>query len=256
MNKEKRSENWLSKLRNKTTKPNSSSNTKANSTSSANNVGSKADKLARPSNTSSCKLHDDIYTCPLSIYIDVTTDDNKLPRLLIHGKATQTQLEEARFKLLTDFSEVSNAAETQAYAEVVSNLSYQRNLILGYQLSLQLVLGRQFQKAIEYLNQNGLKCTVPSTDDQFKKLVESIDLKIKNRIVKYKEAQSQYKALSSGKGDKPTRRYYNKLLVMLSTCECIKMQLNPKEMTIAEFAEYLNLFNEYQNHLKMRNHGQ
>lgn len=253
MKKETKSGSLLQGLRKKIIKRRSLSNSKENYPSNVKNVGSKE---AESEHLSSILLYD-INTCPLSVYIDVTCDDSKLKNLIIKGNPTQAELEEARFKLVTDFSELSNNGESQAISEVMSNFYYQRNLIVGYELSLKLVLAGKFEKSIEYLNQNGLKCSVPETEEEFQKLIRAIQMKLKNRIVKYKEAQNQYKTLSSGKGEKPTRKYYNKLLVMLSTCEAIKIQLNPKKMTVAEFAEYLNMFNEYQNHLKMRNnqHG-
>lgn len=254
MKRERKSENWLQRLQKRTTKPKSSLNSKQNNTSSATNVGSKVVKSEKQSNTS---IHNDVNTCPLSIYIDVTCDDSKLKNLIIRGKATSIELEEARFKLITDFSELSNQGESKAISEVMGNFYYQRNIIVGLELALKLVLVGRFENAIDYLNKNGLRCSIPETEEEFQKLIKAVQMRIKNRMVKYKEAQNQYKAMSSGKGEKPTRKYYNKLLVMLSTCDAIKMQLNPKQLTVAEFAEYLNLFNEYQNQLKMRNinHG-
>lgn len=254
MKKKIKSENLLQGLHKKITKRKSSSNSKESYPSNVKNVGLKGERSEYLSNT---LLYDDINICPLSIYIDVTCDDSKLNKLIIQGNPTQGELEEARLKLVAEFSEVSNNGESQAYSDVVSRFYYLRSLIAGLELSLKLVIAGRFDKATEYLNQNGLKCSVPETEEEFQKLVKAIQLKLKNRAAKYKEARSQFNALSSGKGEKPTRRYYNKLLVMLSTSECIKMQLKANEMTVAEFAEYLNLFNEYQNHLKIKNnkHG-
>jgi hypothetical protein len=69
-------------------------------------------------------------------------------------------------------------------------------------------------------------------------------------MVKYKVVEKEYK-IFAGKSEKPTRKYFTRILVMLSSCEVIKMRLNPKEITLAEFAEYINLFNDYQNQLKI-----
>lgn len=254
MKKGKRSETLLQGLRKKIIRRKSLLNSKEACLSNVKNVGSREDESEHLSNI---LLYDSVYTCPLSIYIDITCDDNKLKSLIINGNPTQKELEETRFRLITEFSEISNNGESQVYSDVISNFYYQRNLILGYELSLKLVIVARFDKAIEYLNQNGMKCSVPNTEEEYKSLIKAIQLKIKNRIAKYKEARSKYNALSSGKTEKPTRRYYNKLLVMLSTCEIIKIQLDPKKMTVAEFAEYLNIYNEYQNQQKIKNnrHG-
>lgn len=250
MKRKPKSENLLQGLQKKITKRKSLSSSKENYQSNVKNVGLKGGRSEQLSNT---LLYDDINICPLSIYIDVTCDDSKLKKLIIQGNPTQEELEAARFKLATEFSQLSNNGESQAYSDVASRFYYLKNLISGLEISLKLIISGRFDKATEYLNQNGLKCSVPNTEEEYQKLIKSIQLKIKNRLAKYKEARSEYNALSSGKGEKPTRRYYNKLLVMLSTSECIKIQLKANEMTVAEFAEYLNLFNEYQNQLKIRN---
>lgn len=254
MKKEKKSEKSLRGLLKKTKKRRSSSNMKDNYQSNVSSVGLKEVESEDQSNIS---LFDDVNTCPLSIYIEVTCDDSKLKNLIIKGSPTQEQLEEARFKLVSDFCELSNNGESQVIYESINNFYYQRNLIIGYELCLKLILAGKFDKAIEYLNDNGLTCSIPQEEEEYQKLIRTIQMKLKNRMVKYKEAQNRYKTLSSGKGEKkPTRKYYNKLIVMLSTCEVIKIQLRPKDMTVSEFAEYLNMFNEYQNHLKIRNNKQ
>lgn len=254
MKKRTRLGHLLKESRAKITRRKSSSNTKENYTLNARSAGLKQVRLESQSST---LLYDDVHTCPLSIYIEVTCDDSKLNLLTIEGNPSEAELEEARYKLMSDFSELSNSGESQAVAETICNFFYQRNIVLGYELALNLVAAGRFDKAIDYLCQNGMQCDIPSTEEEFQHLVKKIGMRLKNRLAKYKIAKSQYKDITSKKGDKPTRRYYNKLLIMLSTCDAVKIQLNPKQMTVAEFAEYLNLFNEYQNHLKMKNvnHG-
>jgi hypothetical protein len=217
----------------------------------AKNVGSKEDGSERPSST---LLYDSIYECPLSVYIDVTVDD-KLNRLVIAGNPSIEELEEAKLKLITDFNEVASGGEMRAYIEAARNYYRLRSLITGLELSLRLIVSGRFDAAVDYLNKNDVPCSVPESEDDLKALIRKVQMKMKNRMAKLKEAESRYRALSSKGGDKPTRRYYNRLLIMLSTCEIIKMQLNPKTLTVAEFAEYLNVFNEYQNHLKIKKYG-
>jgi len=249
MKKEKKSGNWLKRLRKSTGKHKSSSSTKESYPSHVKSAGLRADESELPSNTS---LYD-IYTCPLSVYIDIIVD-NKLKGLVVSGNPSPEELEEAKLKLMSDFAEMSNSGESQAITEVINSYYAQRNAINGLDIALKLVLAGRFEKAIEYLNKNGVKCSAPANEGEFKALIDKIHLKLKNRMAKFKEISSRYKVLSK-KSDKPTRRYYSKLLVVLSTCEIIKMQLDPKKMTVAEFAEYLNIFNEYQNHLKIKKHA-
>ncbi len=248
MKKEKRSAGWLPPSPKKRGKHKSYSNSKENSPSSVKNVGSKQEESEHRSNIS---LYDSVYTCPLSVYIDVTCDDRLLKRLIIQGSPTTQQLEEARFKLISDFGELSNQGEAAAFSQILSNYYYQRSLLVGYGLCVNLILAGKFENAVEFLSKNGLPCSAPHNEDELNKLINRVRMQIKNRKVKFKEAESAYRAIA-GKSEKPDRKYYNKLLVMLSTSEVIKIQLNPAQMTVAEFAGYLNLFSEYQNQLKLR----
>lgn len=193
-------------------------------------------------------MYDSCYTCPLSVYIDVTVDD-RLERLAISGHPSREELEEARMRLVSEFSELSAASETAALAETAAAYYRRMTLIAGFETAFRLVSSGRFEGAAAFLNGNGVKCRAPASAEELESLVKRIRMKLMNHHAKLKEERRQYEALSAH-GGKPTRSYYNRLLVSLSVCEAIKMQLNPAQMTVAEFAEYLNLFNEYQHQMK------
>jgi hypothetical protein len=165
------------------------------------------------------------------------------------------QLEEAKLKLMSEFSEASNNELARMFADTSINFFLKKNRVMGLELALRLILATRYEYSIDYLNRIGIACTVPGSDEDFKKLVKKIQMAIKNGLAKLKEAGTRYNSLSAGKAERPTRKYYNRLLIILSTCEIIKIQLNPKKMMVSEFAEYLNLYNEYQNQLKMQRNG-
>ncbi len=242
---------WLNLLLDKKRKITSSFFLKVNCTSSVFHAGKNPGESEHQSNTS---YFNSIYTCPLSVYIDVTCD-NKLESLVISGRPTTAQLEEARLKLMSEFYEASDNASAQMFSETSRNLFAKRNRIIGLEASLRLILAKRYEYSIIYLNKNGVKCSWPESDEDFKKLVSKINIEIKNSIIKLKIAQAKYDSLHSCNSEKPNRKYYNKLLIILSTCDIIKIQLNPKKMMVSEFAEYLNLYNEYKNYLKMKRNG-
>lgn len=248
-----KSRNLPGKLQQLMEKRKSSSNTKDDYPSPAKTAGSRAGESERPLNTSLYEVYDSCYTCPLPVYIDATVDD-KLERLIISGHPPREYLEAIKMKLVYEFSELSASGESQALADAASSYYKQLCMITGLETALKLVFSGRFEKAIPYLNGSGVKCSLPGNGDELTALIGKIDMKLKNRLAKLKEISSRYEALSA-KGEKPTRRNYNKLLITLSTCEAVKIQLNPKQMTVAEFAEYLNLFNEYQNLLKIKQNG-
>lgn len=198
-------------------------------------------------------MYDSCFVCPLSVYMDVVCDDN-LSALTIKGNPSNELLEDTKFKLISEFSEMSNQSETETQIERMRNLYLHEIRIRGYELSLTLIIEKRYPEAIGFLNRNGLKCKTPETEEEFERLIKAVRMKITNNTAKYREAKTAYDSYVK-KGEKPTRKYFNKLLVMLSVCEIIKFQLDPKKMTVAEFAEYLNLYNEYTNNLKSNQYG-
>ncbi|MDR0680858.1 MAG: hypothetical protein LBG15_03245 [Dysgonamonadaceae bacterium] len=198
------------------------------------------------------KLYDSAYNCPLSVYIDVVCDDN-LEKLIISGNPSREMLEAAKGKLTQEFSELSGDTETEIFFEEARNYFQKRNTVLGIELSSRLIAAGKYKEAVDYLSRNGIDSPVPDNDQQAGQLIKRLNIKIKNLSVKLLEAKKRYESLQ-GKGEKPTRRYYNRLLVILSTCEAIKIQLDRNKLLLSEFAEYIHLFNEYQQQLKsMRN---
>jgi hypothetical protein len=173
-----------------------------------------------------------------------------LEKLIISGSPTTEQLEEAKFKLTSEFSELSGGNDSKIFAETAKNYFHNRNLVLGLEISLRMIYEGKYDTSIEYLNNNGVSCTTPENEEQAKALIRKIELKLKNRSAKLKQYRAQYNALSSKKSDKPTRRYFNKLIVMLSVSEVIKMQIDRNKLMLSEFAEYLNTYNEYQQYLQ------
>jgi len=217
------------------------------------NLPRPTDLHAPPTKKSKAILYDSAYNTPLSVYIDVVCD-NKLESLIIAGLPTVEELEEAKLKICSEYAEIAGGGENKAFTEVASSYYSRLCGVIGLEMAMKLLLAGRYDAAIDFLNRGGIRCVKPETRDEFDKLLFTVEMKYKNRLAKLKEAGSRYKSLSKT-GEKPTRKYYNRLLVILSTCEIIKMQLNPKQMTVAEFAEYINIFNEYQNGLKIKKYG-
>ena len=59
------------------------------------------------------EIIDSVYACPLSVYIDVTVDD-RMDGLIISGRPTHDELEEAKMKLVSEFTELSGGGEMKA----------------------------------------------------------------------------------------------------------------------------------------------
>jgi hypothetical protein len=188
--------------------------------------------------------------CLLSVYIDAVVD-GRLDRLVISGNPSREQMEAARDKIVMEFSELTESEETKSMHEAARHYHLQRIVLLKLETSLKLFLAGDFKASVEYLNGAGIECSIPETEEQAESLAKRIRLRISNQSAKLKRAAATYRDYTSGmkSGGKPTRRYFNRLTVMLSTCEAIKMHLNPNRITVAQFAEYLNIYREYSDYL-------
>jgi hypothetical protein len=193
-------------------------------------------------------LYDRCDITPLSIYIDATCDD-RLERLVISGNPTREMLKEAMVKLTQEFSELCGNGENKVFAENTLDFLRKQNIVMGIDISIRLIASGKYEEAIAFLSKTGMKYTAPENEAQAQSLITRLAKELKNRLSKLKEAKDSFNGFTK-KGEKPTRQYYNRLLVTLSTCEIIKMQLDRNKLTLSEFAEYIRLFNEYHEQLK------
>ena len=198
--------------------------------------------------SSNISLYDACEKCPLAVYIDITCDE-RLERLIISGDPSRELLEETREKLVQEFSELTGGSEMKTFIEATRRFFYLRNRITGMQIAIRLIAAGRYDEAVSYLNQSGIECAAPGNGEQARDLTAKLELKLKNLLGELRRAKKHYESLR-GKGAKPTRQYYSRLLVMLSTCEAIKMQLDRNRLTLSELAEYINIFNEYHNQSK------
>ena len=147
--------------------------------------------------------------------------------------------------------DLSNDAEIKASSEAYFDFMKKKNIVLGLLVAIELVANDEFTKAAPFLKECGISAKEPGNEQQKSDLLKSLELKLKNRQAKLQESQTRYESLQK-KGEKPTRKYYNKLIVILSTCEAIKMQIDAKKLLLSEFAEYLNMYNDYCEHIRSK----
>lgn len=221
--------------------------------------GAKAGWFNTSSRNSLVKFHT-IYTCPLWAYIDFVCDGHT-SGIIISGDPTEEEIQATCNTLKMDFHELSSGKSGEGYINSINGLYSKKNTILGLQISLKLVLVGRYEKAIDFLNKNGVKSCIPTTIQDQENLINRITKRIALRTAKLQEATTEHNnsfLTNKNKTETPTRKYYNKLLVILSSSEAIKMRID-KNITVAEFAEYINLYNEHCEHLlninNSRNNG-
>ena len=247
MTKKKKTGNWHVFFRKKKAGTTSLSNTTESCTSNRRSATTKGEELEESSNIS---LYDSVYNCPLSVWIDVTVDNN-LQKLILSGNPSREQLEAAKDKIYREYMDISDDTEMKASSEAYFDFIRKRVIVLGLVMAIDLIANDKFSYSLQFLNNCGISAKEPENENQKADLIKSLELKLKNRQAKLQEAQTRYESLQK-KGEKPTRKYYNKLIVILSTCEAIKMQIDAKKLLLSEFAEYLNMYNEYCEHIRAK----
>jgi hypothetical protein len=197
-------------------------------------------------------LHDRCDTCPLSIYIDVVCD-NTLEKLVISGKPGIEVLQEAKFRLVAEFSELSGNTAMKNYMAGSKSYYRQLNVIKGLEIAHSLVRSGRISSATDFMKSVGIPCNENAKAEE---MLLSIERQIKAKVIKLKDVRRRMEQPDkTGNGQGYTRRYFNRLLAALSTCEAIHIQLDRSKMTVAEFAEYINIYNEYMTHINNLKHG-
>jgi hypothetical protein len=162
-------------------------------------------------------------------------------------------LQEAKLKLVTEFSELSGNTAMKNY--IANSKAYWRqlNVVKGLETAHTLVSAGRIQPATDFMKSVGIPCNENMATEEIALFIER---QIKARIIKLKDARHRMEQRDKNSREQGyTRKYFNRLLTVLSTCEAIHIQLDRNKMTVAEFAEYINIYNEYSTNIKDLKHG-
>lgn len=196
----------------------------------------------------SAKWFQHITDLPLCRFIDCSVDDN-LYALVITGKPTPEQLESAWAMIQQEYADVMGDYEHQMYVSLYREVKvlevtlFQIHWLIGqmkeiyyvgYATRLNELLFTRFQfdhtKPVQYFNELS-RCINRSKGYK-------IDLQLKNDQLEVIKKQRH----EQGEGKKPTREYYQAILITLSDHAKYPIQ---DGITVYEFSERMRRFDSY-----------
>lgn len=190
-------------------------------------------------------LYDSCDGCPLRVYIDMVCDDD-LRALVVYGNPGDDVVEEARGRLLTEFSELSGDSRFGVMNSCLRRMHYYRSNILLLAVCQRLLFLGGKEKVVEYLREQGVGCDGLSREE----LLSKVSGLIGERKMRLRSEEKRYKKLTDEeKTEKPTRRYFTEQLVELSKYAGFRLTT---EISLGEYAAYVRSMKEYVEQLKGR----
>lgn len=221
-------------------------------TTTEKNAGQKPENRERQ--LKSYSIYSSCYTCPLNVYIRVVCD-NDFNALVISGNPTEDAIKEAAGKLFAEFSQLCGDSSASRHNTLLREIYMYRAQIVGYSICARLMLMDDLECAVKNLNELGFRCKMPENEKEIESLGERLSSKIKEKTIRMKKAQKDFESLKETKqGEKPTRRYFVDQLIEISKWLGFRVT---DDITIAEYASYLNKMKEYVEtiRLKMKQHA-
>lgn len=215
-------------------------------------VGKKLESQEKP--LKSYSIYSSCYTCPLSVYIELICDGN-WGALVISGNPSEDLIKGTADKLIAEFAQMCNSGLFSQTNNKLREVYLNRAQLIGYSICSRLIALGDVEYAVEYLGKLGLRCQIPKTNEEFVNLGEKISGKIKEKNIRMRKTQRELETLrDSHLGEKPTKQYFTDQLIEIS--KWMGYRVTP-EITLAEYASYLNKMKEYAEslQLKMKKHG-
>lgn len=182
-------------------------------------------------------LYDTCNKCPLWAYVELVCNNN--PRALtVEGEPPESALEDAGISLTAEFSELSGNADASDIHNTMKNIRIYRMHIQILTTCLCFCFNGKTEDARRVLKQ--VDINIPGDPEDALKRIEGF---IKSKSILLKKEIDRYEKLVSGnKGNKPTVKYYNQQLAVLSVHFKFNIDMN---VTLAAFASYLKIFENH-----------
>lgn len=206
---------------------------KENTTIQKKAVGKKT--AGKEKSTRSYTLYDTCDKCTLWVYIELVCEDN-IEALIVEGKPTKEELEDAKRELLFEFSNMMSDFSNSKELTSVKNIYKYKSELTSLVLCANLVSAGDTEKIKDELKLFGIYA---KTNEEIIKKIESKIKSVKLRLnIEYKNVESTRK-----EEYKPQKSDFAKMLVVLSKFSGYK--LDKYSITLEEYAEHIKLYNEH-----------
>lgn len=210
------------------------------------NAGSRPEGRAR---SSRYDIIDDCDKCTLGKYVRMVCDDD-LSALVISGEPPRDVLEAASVKIVSEFSVLSGSSDKAM--NTTRMVYFYHSLILAYSICQSLIASGDIVEAVRVLNEKGVRCSEPGTEEEALKLLKRIKSAITEKTLRLREEERKLARLRERKGGKATREDFMNTLVALSKNAGFRMTM---DISLSEYAAYLKDYKHEIEQLKNLRNG-
>lgn len=202
------------------------------------------------------KYYLSINQLPLSRFIDIVVDNN-FYALVISGKPTDEQLFQAWDIIRMEYADAIKDHETRLLVSMEKELN---RLKITHQQILQAIqvlrdyYTPEFKDILNDLLKTSFKLDVRFKEDYDKDLKRAYN-RSKGLLIEINLKQLAYDGMLTkyqGENKKPTREYFQGILITLS--DFVQYQLQDS-ITVFEFCDRIRRLNQFNEQQKLKNHG-
>lgn len=186
--------------------------------------------------------------CTLETYIKMACDGD-LSVLIVSGNPGDDVLEAARLKIVSEFSVLSGSSDGMSNA--MRKAYFYHSLLLTLSVCGELIAFGEQEEAVRVLNEKGIRCSAPKTEEERMKLLKRIKSAMTEKRLRLKEEERRMKSMES-KGKKATREDFMETLVALSRHAGFRITTG---ITLSEYAAYLKDYKREIEQLKQLRNG-
>lgn len=171
---------------------------------------------------------------PLDVFIDALVNKN-LGRLVIYGKATHRQINDAWELLFTEYCEISGSPQYQRLVNLSREIGGLQSKLLSIRLCVKVLGYRYSSRAISTLRRFGYNYKFnPQDPEGYLRDIKAVMTKSKSVEIALDQSLAEYdKLLKESDGKNLTEDYFQKALVELS--KFMGFRVNAREVTVSEY---------------------
>ncbi|MEA5110368.1 hypothetical protein SDC9_36965 [bioreactor metagenome] len=171
---------------------------------------------------------------PLDVFIDALVNKN-LGRLVIYGKATHKQINDAWELLFTEYCEISGSPQYQGLVNLTREIGSLQSKLLSIRLCVKVLAYRYSARAVSTLRRFGYNYKFNLQDPEgYLRDIKAVMTKSKSVEIALDQSLVEYdKLLKESDGKNLTEDYFQKALVELS--KFMGFRVNAREVTVSEY---------------------
>lgn len=171
---------------------------------------------------------------PLDVFIDALVNKN-LGRLVIYGKATYKQINDAWEQLFTEYCELSGSPQYQRLVNLSREIGGLQSKLLSIRLCVRVLGYRYSARAVSTLKRFGYNYKFNPLDAEgYVRDLKAVMIKSRSVEIALDQSLAEYeKLLKESDGKSLTEDDFQRVLIELS--KFMGFRINAKEITVSEY---------------------